>query len=210
MMIGLLGDIHGDARALEAALRRLDELGADHLLCTGDLIGYGSQNDTVVDMMRERNIPTIRGNHERWALERRQVIGLRGWQPARLRDETWELIAGLPPSARFQFGTCTIELHHGSPASDVEFVTPYKPIPASIENYWTTGPARVLVLGHTHIPMIERDARGLLVNPGSVLGVPGIQTSYSFATLNVEEMAVRVHDIRLGWVIRRDPVWLPD
>lgn len=210
MRIGLIGDIHGDARALESTLRRLEALRVDQLVCTGDLIGYGSQNDAAAAIVREARIPTIRGNHERWALERRQVIGLRGWQPARLRPETWDYIEGLPSRAVFQWDGRTIEVHHGSPASDTEFVTPYKPLPESVERFWEKSEAQVLILGHTHLPMIERLDHGLLINPGSVLGVPGVQTSYSFAVLETAELATRVYDIRLGRVIRRDPVWLPD
>ena len=96
MKLGLIGDIHADSRALETALRHLDDLGVDQLLCTGDLIGYGWQADAVVDRVRKLAIPCVRGNHDRWALERRQVIGPRGWKPAELDDATWEFLETLP------------------------------------------------------------------------------------------------------------------
>ena len=43
MRIGLIADIHGDMRALETSLRRLEDLAVDRTLCLGDLVGYGSQ-----------------------------------------------------------------------------------------------------------------------------------------------------------------------
>jgi putative phosphoesterase len=208
MRLGLIADIHADARALEGVLRGLDAHGVGRIVCAGDLVGYGSQPDEAVALVRDRAIPCVRGNHDRWALERRQVIGPRGWRPAVLTDDTWGFLASLPPSARIELGGRVLEVHHGSPAGDTEFVSPYKPLPASVERFWDATDARVLVLGHTHIPMIDRGPRGMIVNPGSVLGVPGVQTSYSFAVLDLDDLSVRILDIRTGREIRRDPVYL--
>jgi putative phosphoesterase len=210
MRLGLIGDIHGDVRALEAALAHLKSLGVDELLCTGDLVGYGSQPDAAVALVRSSAIPCVRGNHDRWAIERRRMLGIRGWQPARLSDSTWEFLESLPGSRTVACGGRVVAVHHGSPASDMEFVTPYKPLPPSVEQFWASTDAHILILGHSHIPMIERGAAGTIINPGSILGVPGVQTSYSFAVLDLDDLAVRVYDIRLGRVIRRDPVSLPD
>jgi predicted phosphodiesterase len=103
-----------------------------------------------------------------------------------------------------------LAVHHGSPASDTEFVSPYKPLPPSVEGFWGEDGADVLIVGHTHIPMVVRGPRGTIINPGSVLGVPGVQTSYSFAVVDADGLAVRVFDIRTGREIRRDPVFLAE
>jgi predicted phosphodiesterase len=210
MRMGLLADIHGDMRALEASLRRLEALRVEAIVCGGDLVGYGSEPDAVVAEIRSRGIPCIRGNHDRWAIERRQMLGNTGWKPAGLLDDTWEFLGRLSPSLRFECPGCVIEFHHGSPASDIEFVTAYKPLPPSVEGFWDTSDARVLVLGHTHIPMIDRGPRGMVVNPGSALGVPGVQTSYSFAVLDTGNLSVRVYELRTGREIRRDPIDIDD
>ena len=68
----------------------------------------------------------------------------------------------------------------------------------------------MIVLGHTHLPMIDRQERGLIINPGSLIGIPGVQTSYSFAVLELPSMAVRIFEVRTGREIRRDPVFLDD
>lgn len=209
MKLGLIGDIHGDSRALESTLRHLEALRVDQLLCTGDLIGYGYQADAVVARVRDLAIPCVRGNHDRWALERKQVIGPRGWRPASLADATWEYLESLPSALRWTAEGVVIEVHHGSPASDTEFVTPYRPLPESIMHFWDRSDASVLVLGHTHLPMIDREVgRGTILNPGSIMGIPGVQTSYSFAVLDVPSLAVRVYEVRTGREIRRDPVFL--
>jgi putative phosphoesterase len=210
MRIGLIADIHADCRALEGALRRLEAFGVEQIFCAGDLVGYGNQPDAAVALIRDQSIPCIRGNHDRWALERRQLIGPRGWKRAVLSDDTWEFLEGLPASDRRPCAGRVLTIHHGSPACDTEFVTPYKPMPASVERFWDEDDSRVLILGHTHIPMIDRGPRGTIINPGSVVGVPGVQTSYSFAVVDSESLAVRIVDIRTGREIRRDPVYLDE
>jgi putative phosphoesterase len=210
MQLGLIADIHGDHRALEATLRHLDEFGVATILCAGDVVGYGTHADAVVDLLRERDIPCVRGNHDRWALEKRQVLGMQGWKGAVLRDTTWEYLRALPSSLRIACGGRPIVVFHGSPAGDTEYVTPYKPIPASVDRFWDESDAQVLVLGHSHIPMVERTPRGTIINPGSVLGVSGVQTSYSFAVVELEGLAVRWHEIRTGRELRRDPIFVEE
>ena len=73
-----------------------------------------------------------------------------------LRDDTWDFLHALPASDRRVWAGRVLAVHHGSPASDTEYVTPYKPFPASVEQFWAAGAAEVLILGHTHIPMIDR------------------------------------------------------
>jgi predicted phosphodiesterase len=210
MRLGLIADVHADPRALEGALRGLDAHGVDRIVCAGDLVGYGDEPDAAVALLRDRAIACVRGNHDRWALERRRVLGPRGWKPAVLRDDTWDFLGALPAGDRRVWAGRVLAIHHGSPASDTESVTPYRPLPASVERSWEASEARVLILGHTHLPMIVRGPRGTVINPGSVLGVPGVPTSYSFAVVDPEELAFRLFDIRTGREIRRDPVFLAE
>jgi predicted phosphodiesterase len=205
MRLGLIADIHADARALEDALRGLDSEGVDEILCAGDLVGYGDEPDAAVAILRDRGIPCVRGNHDRWALERRQVLGRRGWKPAVFCDDTWTFLHALPPCIRRVHAERVFAVYHGSPDSDTEYVTPYRPLPDCVERFWRSGDARVLVLGHTHIPMIDRGPDGTVINPGSILRVAGIPTSYTFAVLDPDILAFQVYDIRTGREIRRDP-----
>jgi len=61
---GILGDIHGNAEALVAALARLDACGVDDLLCVGDLVGYNADGDECVAVLRARGARCIAGNHD--------------------------------------------------------------------------------------------------------------------------------------------------
>jgi hypothetical protein len=50
----------------------------------------------------------------------------------------------------------------------------------------------------------------LIVNPGSILGIPGIPTSWSFAVLELEGLAIRVYEVSTGREIRRDPIFVDE
>ena len=66
---GVLGDIHGNREALEAALAALEAVGCERLLCVGDIVGYNADPDECVALVRGRGIQSIAGNHD--------LIGLR-------------------------------------------------------------------------------------------------------------------------------------
>src|SRR5262245_17076252 len=67
MKLGIIADIHGDYAALTTALERLDHFHqVDHILCAGDLVGRGPEQEKVVELIRTRNIPTVKGNHDEW------------------------------------------------------------------------------------------------------------------------------------------------
>ena len=67
--LAVISDVHADLHALRDALTQIDRLGCDQIVCCGDLVDYGKDPEETVALIREREIPCIRGNHERWALE---------------------------------------------------------------------------------------------------------------------------------------------
>jgi predicted phosphodiesterase len=64
MRIALFSDIHANLPALEAFFRDVDHRKPDALYCLGDLVGYNSWPNEVINAIRGRNIPTIAGNYD--------------------------------------------------------------------------------------------------------------------------------------------------
>ena len=64
MLIGILGDIHGNIDALNATLDYFDRLSVKRVFCCGDVVGYGGAPGACIDTLRERNIPCACGNHD--------------------------------------------------------------------------------------------------------------------------------------------------
>ena len=60
----LLSDIHGNEEALKVVLAAIDDLAVDQIICLGDSVDYGPRSQQVLSMLRERNIPSIKGNHD--------------------------------------------------------------------------------------------------------------------------------------------------
>jgi len=201
MKLGLISDLHGDPLALELAWSHLTLLGADRIVCAGDLVGYGPYPDRVVEFLKERGIASVRGNHDRWALERglggKDEFG--GGTPSR---ETLSHLAALP------FDLVLADLHrvvvivHGAPGSDMEFIRPRSHPAQVLDGYLRTLGCDLLVTGHTHAPMWYRSDMGLVVNPGSVVSMPVVKkTSRTFALVNLDDLALSFHDVESGQAV---------
>ncbi|HXS53394.1 MAG TPA: metallophosphoesterase family protein [Usitatibacter sp.] len=63
-LYGVLGDIHGNREALEAALAALGEHSVDAILCVGDLVGYNADGNECVEMLTQCGALCIAGNHD--------------------------------------------------------------------------------------------------------------------------------------------------
>ncbi len=64
MKIAILSDIHGNLEAFERVLEDMDKQKPDTVYCLGDSVGYGPEPERVVQLLRERGIPQVAGNHE--------------------------------------------------------------------------------------------------------------------------------------------------
>ena len=61
---GVLGDIHGNLEALQAALAALEARGVTRFACVGDIVGYNADPDACVEALRARDAIAIAGNHD--------------------------------------------------------------------------------------------------------------------------------------------------
>jgi predicted phosphodiesterase len=64
MRVAVISDIHGNLEAFNAVLADLDDTQVDDVVCLGDNVGYGPEPEDVVQLIRQRNIPCVVGNHE--------------------------------------------------------------------------------------------------------------------------------------------------
>jgi len=64
MRLGLIGDIHGNHRALGVVLAAATSFGVEKLLITGDLVGYYFEPLEVLKLLEPWSKYLVRGNHE--------------------------------------------------------------------------------------------------------------------------------------------------
>jgi diadenosine tetraphosphatase ApaH/serine/threonine PP2A family protein phosphatase len=64
MRYAILGDIHANLAALEAVLAAVDAEGIEQILQVGDVVGYGAAPKEVIEVLRERDVVVVKGNHD--------------------------------------------------------------------------------------------------------------------------------------------------
>ncbi|NLX47864.1 MAG: metallophosphoesterase family protein [Euryarchaeota archaeon] len=169
MKIGFISDVHANLPALEAVLRDMSARNVGQIYCSGDILGYYTYPDEVVELLRERNVHCIAGNHDRAVL-----VGTKGmnsiaaaaieWTREHISSSTFEFIRDLPNSIHRPVEDVMTALHHGSPRHMSEYIFEEH---VSDELLSLAG-AKLLVLGHTHMPYRVQFPIGNVINPGSV------------------------------------------
>ncbi len=103
MRYAILGDIHANFDALETVLKAVDAEPVDKIYSLGDIVGYGAEPVRCLEMVRERKIETIAGNHDWAAIERISIDFFNAyakasamWTRDQLSDEHKTWLAELP------------------------------------------------------------------------------------------------------------------
>ena len=178
----VFGDIHGNFPALTAVLADMDARALPNRYCLGDLVGYGTFPNEVIDLIRARNIPTIMGNYDQgvgqdsddcgcaYTNPVAKALGERSiaWTNAHVTADRKEFLRGLAGQIPLQLGDLRVLLVHGSPRRVNEYLFEDRP-DESLERIMNGVKADVLVCGHTHLPYHKILPSGRqVVNAGSV------------------------------------------
>lgn len=176
----ILSDMHGNSAATAAVLADIDRRVPDEVLCLGDLVGYGAFPNETIDLVRERNIPTIMGNYDdgvgfdrddcgcayKDAGERERGQASLMWSRQAVTDERKAYLRTLAPELRREAHGVRLRFVHGSPRRMNEYLSADRD-PASLARIARVADCDVLVFGHTHIPW-SREIEGVrFVNTGS-------------------------------------------
>ena len=66
MKFAIIADIHGNLEAFQVVLEDIKEQKCTHYACLGDVVGYNADPKKCLDMVREMNIPCVKGNHDEY------------------------------------------------------------------------------------------------------------------------------------------------
>jgi diadenosine tetraphosphatase ApaH/serine/threonine PP2A family protein phosphatase len=64
MRTALFGDIHANLEALQAVLADAAGQGVTDYVCLGDVVGYNADPVACLNIIREMDCPTVKGNHD--------------------------------------------------------------------------------------------------------------------------------------------------
>lgn len=183
MNIGVISDIHGDYQALQTVLERLDTYHqVDEILCAGDLVGRGPEQNKVVEVIRDRNIATVRGNHDEWY--------------AGVSKTNGGYLKNLPVDLRLSYNGVSVFMCHGKPGSNMWGLYRDHISDTLLNMMLDSLNADVLITGHTHVPMYIRVDNGCVVNPGSIYTFKSVrQTSHSYGILHLPDLTFELFDV---------------
>ena len=157
----IASDIHGSASACRQLLNRFSEEGADRLLLLGDILYHGPRNDLPDEYAPKAVIEMLNGISSK-------VSTVRG----NCDCEVDQMVLSFPILADYAWveaGEKLIYLTHGHHITDA--------------TYQQIGAGKVLLSGHTHVPLCEEKDGVLHLNPGST-SIPKEGSAKSYMTFD--------------------------
>lgn len=182
MRLAAIADTHGNHLALEAVLADIARIGVDLTVNLGDHLSSPLEAGKTADILLASDMVSIRGNHDRWILEKTpEEMGKSDrWAHDQLTDAHKAWLAALPATRVVED---RIFLCHGTPADDNTYwlervladggmaMNRIGEIEAAAEGI----DCPLMLCAHSHIPRAVRLGDGrLVVNPGSV-GCPAYE-----------------------------------
>lgn len=173
--LAVISDIHGNLLALQAVLADIASRGVDATVNLGDCVAGPLWPRETFELLESLGLPTVRGNHDRWLVDRTG-----GDEPAAdifaraaLTPAQCQALHDLPATLHL---TADILLVHGTPDSDTTYLLEEpaedgRMVPArreTVRERLGATPA-VVLCGHSHRAALVHGPNGsLILNPGSV------------------------------------------
>ncbi len=191
MRIALFSDIHANLPALEAFFTDVENRNIDALYCLGDLVGYNTWPNEIIEEIKKRKIATIAGNHDEAIgnmvnIQKEIDIATlnngaisKEFTNQLLTDENRLFLQTLPAHIRLEYKfnneKITVLLVHGSPNAINEYIFEERPKNEIVE-MMNASNADILCFGHTHKPfhkVLNVETKGVsnykhAINIGSV------------------------------------------
>jgi predicted phosphodiesterase len=215
--VTVFGDIHANLPALEAVFHDMEARGLMHLYCLGDLVGYGTFPNEIVEAIRIRGIPTLMGNYDQgvgnssddcgcaYRTLEAKVLGKQSiaWSNAHVSDGNKAFLRELPMQLTLQLGDLRVVLVHGSPRKVNEYLYGDRP-DSSFERLLDLVEADVMVCGHTHFPYHKVLPSGRhVVNAGSVGKPKDNDPRAGYVVLRANGCDLAVEFIRVSYDVEK-------
>ena len=215
--IALISDIHSNLPALEAVLGNIAERGLAVRYCLGDLVGYGTFPNEVIETVCQQGIPTVMGNYDQGvgnssdecgcayrdpvaaALGKRSIA----WSNAHTSQANKRFLRELPGQIPLQLGDLRVMLVHGSPRRINEYLFEDRP-DKRLERLLDLVESDVMVSGHTHLPYHRVLPSGRhAVNVGSVGKPKDGDPRVYYAVLEANGSNLSVEFVRVAYDVEQ-------
>jgi len=189
MRYAVISDIHSNLEALTACLEKIDKLKVNRILCLGDIVGYNANPNECIELLRERSVRCVMGNHDSRAAGEYEIMDFNHhaevailWTREVLTDENRDFLRALPDTLVVDRSLLMI---HGWVNDTDSYISGARDAMVNFDLLKGARRPRLCFFGHTHVAIsyIELDGSVLmhpdydlamnnddrhLVNPGSV------------------------------------------
>lgn len=221
MLLAVIADLHANLSALEAVLGEIQKIKPDLILCLGDIVGYNAEPNETINLLKETTNFVVAGNHDAEVTNQNFTPGTNQeaqlvlqWTKNTLSEENLSYLTNLPNKIIQQKDFVAV---HGCYLNDTHingYVTS-----SMLENNllailkrsdWP----RLAFCGHTHVALIgwleneiclenkakeaftwPKQARAVIINPGSVGQPRDEDPRASFALIDTEKRKVIIKRI---------------
>ena len=197
----ILSDLHANGVALRAVAESIPDNA--NVLFAGDVVGYYDEPNFACDYLRDRANIAIAGNHDLYVTgkltyppERESKYRIQ-WTRETLTARNLRWLEELPlqylfnTEEAFQIEVAgeivelnSLMLAHGMPGNSERYIYPNTVIDFESEI------GTLVILGHTHHPMLRRTDFGAVLNPGSIGQPRDRNPSSSYATINFSSRSI--------------------
>lgn len=219
MKFAIISDVHANIDALEPVLAQIDAIGVEQIVCLGDVVGYNATPNECADLLRQRGIPTILGNHDAVACGLEEPWGFNPvalsaamWTRDNLSPENVEWLRTLPDALNFGAFVAV----HGAPKNHNTYLFSWEDILPHLY-FLEEQNSRICMIGHTHTPGIFSadgvyspdddgqfplgDEKIFFINPGSVGQPRDANPDAAFGVLDTERNMYEL--VRVAYPVER-------
>jgi predicted phosphodiesterase len=75
MKYAIIADIHANLEAFQVVLDDIQKQKCTHVACLGDVVGYNANPKECLDIVRQMNIPCVKGNHDEYCSTDEELEG---------------------------------------------------------------------------------------------------------------------------------------
>lgn len=216
MRYAIISDVHSNLEALTSCLSEIDRLKADDIVCLGDIVGYNSNPNECVELVKERRIRCVMGNHDERAagLKDPDDFNLQAatavlWTREVLTIGNREFLKNLPRTLLVNNKFLAV---HGWISDTDQYILSPNDAVRNFELLSDMKRPKVCFFGHTHVPVSYMESEGeavmkvdeelkvekgamYLINPGSVGQPRDRDPRAAFAVFDTNKSIVSFHRV---------------
>lgn len=223
MRFAIFSDIHANLEALQAVTADAERHDCTHFVCLGDVVGYNANPHECVNLIRDMDCPTVKGNHDEQAslLESSRDFNELAehaieWTRENLTKDDKEWLRDL----RLQRQVRDFTIVHATLDTPAQWGYVFNNLDAVAS--FTYQHTAVCFFGHTHVPMaFVRDdgvkrikidqlriepAKKYFINVGSVGQSRDGDWRASYCTFDTEHNVVEQHRVKYDVQAAQDKI----